>query len=195
MASGPYRLMAGDEVEVIFDQIKDASGKYILAPQGVIHLPVLGSLALKNMTQEEAQENLNVIFSEQYSSGSPRIRIVSFQSSEFVTIIGEVGQPGNYPIENQLSLIKAIGIARGFTPDADLDRVRVIRKSAGGEVVSIDFARLISKGDYTGDLLLFADDMVYVPTKRLANTLNSFSAYLPFIQLALLMMVTLRQLN
>lgn len=195
VASGPYRLMAGDEVELKFDQLKEASGKYILDPQGSIHLPVLGTVVLMNLTQQEAQQNLAEAYRKQYTSGSPLLKIISFQSSEFVTIIGEVEQPGNYPIENQLSLIKAIGIAQGFTDDADLDRVRIIRKSAGGEVVTIDFARLIARGDYHKDLLLFSDDMVYVPAKRLAKTLNTFSAYLPFIQVTLLVLVTLNQLG
>jgi len=195
VTNGPYRLMAGDEVEVKFDQIKEASGVYILDPQGAIHLPVLGTVVLENMTQQEAQQSITEVFSRQYSSGSPLIKIVSFQNSEFVTIIGEVEQPGNYAIENQLSLIKAIGIARGFTDDADMDRVRVIRKSAGGEVVQVNFKKLISRGDYGQDLLLFSDDMVYVPAKRLSATLNIFSPYLPFIQIALLTLVSLNQLR
>lgn len=194
IVTSPYRLMAGDEVEVKFDQIKEASGNYVLDPQGAIHLPVIGTVVLRHLTLQEAQRHLADVFSEQYSSGSPLLKIVSFQSSEFVTIIGEVEEPGNYPIENQLSLIKAIGIARGFTKDADLDRIRIIRKSTGGEVVSIDFAKLIAHGDYNHDLLLFSDDMVYVPTKRLSRTLNAFSAYLPFMQV-LLTLLTLNQLR
>ena len=194
IVTSPYRLMAGDEVEVRFDQIKEASGIYTLDPQGAIHLPVIGTVIVKHLTLQEAQRHLADVYSEQYSSGSPLLKIVTFQSSEFVTIIGEVEEPGNYPIENQLSLIKAIGIARGFTDDADLGRIRIIRKSTGGEVVSIDFGKLIARGDFHNDLLLFSDDMVYVPTKRLARTLNAFSAYLPFTQV-LLTLLTLTQLR
>jgi len=195
MMRGPYRLMAGDEVELRFDQLREASGTYVLDPEGAIHLPVLGTVVLERMTQPEAQQRIAEVFSTQYSSGTPQLKILSFQNSEFVTIIGEVEQPGNYPIENQLSLIKAIGIARGFTEDADMDRVRVIRKSSGGEVVTVDFAKLISRGDYGNDLLLFNDDLVYVPAKRLSTTLRIFSPYLPFIQITMLTLVSLNQLR
>lgn len=195
VSGGPYRLMAGDEVEVSFDQLKGSSGRYILGPQGIIHLPVLGSISIQGMTQVEAQDKLTEVFSKQYSTGTPHLKIISFQSSEFVTIIGEVNEPGNYPIEYQLSLIKAVGNARGFSRDADIDRIRVLRKNAGGEVVSVDFSQLVAKGDYTQDLLLFNHDLVYVPTKRLSSTMNRASTYLPVIQAVILTIVTLNQLR
>ncbi len=193
--SSIYRLMPGDEIELLTSQRQDISGRYILDPAGAIYIPVAGRIILNGLSQGEAQDSLHSALSQYYSPISIALKIESFQSNEFVVIMGEVAKPGIYPIENRLTLLKAIGSANGFTKSADLSKIQVIRNAPQRTVVKIDFNKLLKESNYGQDLILFNDDLIYVPAKPLSNVLDIVSDYLPLLQVGLLTVATFNQLN
>jgi len=193
--SNIYQLMPGDEIELLASQRQDISGRYILDPAGAIYIPVVGRIILNGLSQEEAQDSLHSALSQHYSPISITLKIESFQSNEFVVIMGEVAKPGIYPIENRLTLLKAIGSASGFTKSADLSKIQLIRNSPQRTVIKIDFYKLLKESNYGQDLILFNDDLIYVPAKPLSNALDIISDYLPLLQVALLTVATFNQLN
>jgi polysaccharide export outer membrane protein len=193
--SSVYRLMPGDEIELLTSQRQDISGRYILDPAGAIYIPVAGRIILNGLSQAEAQDSLHAALSQYYAPISVTLKIETFQSNEFVVIMGEVAKPGIYPIENRLTLLKAIGSAQGFTKSADLSEIQVIRNAPQRTVVKIDFNKLLKESNYGQDLILFNDDLIYVPAKPLSNALDIISEYLPLLQVGLLTVATFNQLN
>ena len=194
-SSNIYLLMPGDEIELIAAQRQDISGGYTLDPAGAIYIPVVGRINLNGLSQAEAQDSLHSALSQHYSPISITLKIQSFQNNEFVVIMGEVAKPGIYPIENRLTLLKAIGSASGFTKSADLSKIQLIRNAPQRTVVKIDFNKLLKESNYSQDLILFNDDLIYVPAKPLSNALDIISEYLPLLQVGLLTVATFNQLN
>jgi protein involved in polysaccharide export with SLBB domain len=190
-----YHLMPGDEIELIASQRQDISGSYTLDPSGAIYIPVVGRIGLNGLSQSEAQASLNTELAQYYSSVSIILKLQSFQSNEFVVIMGEVREPGIYSIENRLTLLKAVGLARGFTKAANLSNIQLIRNAPDGEVIKIDFNQLLKESNYGQDLILLNDDLIYVPAKPLSNMLDIISDYLPLLQISLLTVATFNQLN
>jgi len=190
-----YRLMPGDIVEVDIPQQQDISGEYTLDPAGALFLPVIGRVSLNELTQDEARAALLRVLKTYYSPITLNLKIKSYQSSEFYVIMGEVAQPGVYPVQNRVSLLKAIGQASGFTAAADPRRVRISRNHDANQVLHINVQRILNRGDFTQDLILHADDVIYVPAKPGRRFLASFNEVLPVLQLAILTIVTLNQLN
>jgi polysaccharide export outer membrane protein len=187
--------MPGDEIELIASQRQDISGSYTLDPSGAIYIPVVGRIGLNGLSQSEAQASLNTELAQYYSSVSIILKLQSFQSNEFVVIMGEVREPGIYSIENRLTLLKAVGLARGFTKAANLSNIQLIRNAPDGEVIKIDFNQLLKESNYGQDLILLNDDLIYVPAKPLSNMLDIISDYLPLLQISLLTVATFNQLN
>jgi len=109
--------------------------------------------------------------------------------------MGAVAKPGIYPIENRLTLLKAIGSASGFTKSADLSKIQLIRNAPQRTVIKIDFNKLLKESNYGQDLILFNDDLIFVPAKPLSNALDIISDYLPLLQVGLLTVATFNQLN
>lgn len=193
--SNVYLLMPGDEIELIAAQRKDISGRYTLDPAGAIYIPVVGRVILNGLSQAEAQDSLHSALREHYSPISVTMKIESFQNNEFVVIMGAVSEPGIYPIENRLTLVKAIGSASGFTKTADLSKIQLIRNAPQRTVITIDFNKLLKESNYGQDLILFNDDLIYVPAKPLSNALDIISDYLPLMQVGLLTFATFNQLQ
>ncbi|MDP3014027.1 MAG: SLBB domain-containing protein, partial [Candidatus Subteraquimicrobiales bacterium] len=71
----------------------------------------------------------------------------------FVYVNGEVKNPGAYKITKRLTVLKAITIAGGFTPNASQGRTKIIRKTDKGETTI--------KANM--DDLVMPDDIVTVP--------------------------------
>lgn len=193
--SSIYRLMPGDEIELIVSQRQDISGSYTLDPAGALYIPVVGRINLNGLSQAQAEDSLYAALSQYYSPLSITLKIMSFQNDEFVVIMGEVAKPGIYPIENRLTLLKAIGSANGFTRSANLSKIQLIRNAPQRTVVEIDFNKLLKESNYGQDLILFNDDLIFVPAKPLSNALDIISDYLPLLQITLLTVATFNQLN
>ncbi len=81
-----------------------------------------------------------------------------------VYVLGEVGRPGGFPLDNTdgLSLIQAIALAQGTTRTAKLGSARLIRKAPNGRTeIAVDLKKVF-KG-HNADLPLKDDDIIYVP--------------------------------
>lgn len=191
----PYRLMAGDVIELELPGQDDITGEYTLDPSGAIHIPVVGFVNLDKQTFEEARNHLSEELSRFYSIKALNMKITSYQNNEFVVIMGAIKEPGMYPIKNDLSLLKAIGMAKGFTPGADLKRIQVVRNDGSGDPINVNLNDLLRHSDYTRDLILRENDLIYIPNRPIRGMLNSLADYLPFAQVVLLTLVTLNQLN
>jgi polysaccharide export outer membrane protein len=81
-----------------------------------------------------------------------------------VYVIGDVGKPGGFVMENsgRESLLEAVALAAGVNRTAALSKTRVIRKtSAGYEDIPVDLKRILN--GKTADIALQREDIVYIP--------------------------------
>ena len=116
------------------------------------------------------------------------------QEAISVAIVGEVFRPGTYnyasrPSSSQsiisgtnananivqqpgrLTVTRALRLAGGIKPLADLRRVEVKRTTRSGEIrtISLDLWQLVAVGDRDQDLILQEGDTIVVPTAVAAN--------------------------
>jgi polysaccharide export outer membrane protein len=104
-----------------------------------------------------------------------------------VFVMGEVDEPGSYPIKNELSLLTAIGLAGGPTEDAVTSNVQLIRdRGLGGGVITINLDEVMQTADFSQNYMLKRNDIIFVPKKGIAK----FNYYLrqinPFVDIVFL---------
>jgi polysaccharide export outer membrane protein len=88
-----------------------------------------------------------------------------------VYVIGDVGRPGGFIMENngRVTLLEAVALAAGVNRTAAQSKTRVIRKTAGGyEDMPVDLKRVLQ--GKAADIPLEREDIVYVPPS-MAKTL------------------------
>ncbi len=82
---------------------------------------------------------------------------------EMVMVLGEVEKPGPVMLKRGLSLVDAVMRAGGYTRDADLNKVYILRQNgAMGDIRQIDFKTMLETGDFKKNYILTQDDIVYV---------------------------------
>lgn len=149
---------------------------YIVSSDGDIKFPQLGTLHVGGMTTTELTTMLTERISEYVESPMVRVEIINFN----VNVLGEVKQPGRFPIKNEsLSILDAIALAGDLTEYGQRDNVLLIRRD-GDKTVYHRFNLSDVKSLNSPYFYLKQNDVVYVePTKTKENnakynTNNSF---------------------
>jgi protein involved in polysaccharide export with SLBB domain len=103
-----------------------------------------------------------------------------------VVVVGEVEHPGVLEIGVGLTVLEAITKAGGYTEDAVLKRVQVVRNTSEPQTITVDLEKVIRQGETDKDLPLKAGDVLFVPENTSANVSYVVQKFLAPLQLFLL---------
>jgi polysaccharide export outer membrane protein len=153
---------------------------YLVHSDGNIQMPTLGSIVAAGLTKKQLKENItNTILSKKLLLDPiVEIRHLNFE----VTVLGEVTNPSviNVPSE-QISLVKALGLAGDLTIYGKRDNILLIREEDGKrttrhiDINSVDF--LNSPYYY-----LKPNDVIYVePGKAKIATTSRSQQIIPVV--------------
>jgi len=103
-----------------------------------------------------------------------------------ISVIGEVTSPGIYDWHEQLDIIEALSLAKGYTATAKLSSVKIFRQLSNGEkqVINVNVAEIL-KGKLNKNFVLEPGDVVYVPKKPLVSGSWFVNTVLPWVTLML----------
>ncbi|MCF6149213.1 MAG: hypothetical protein E3K37_11210 [Candidatus Kuenenia sp.] len=90
--------------------------------------------------------------------------IIIVEQNKSFFVYGEVKNPGKYTLEENITVLKAISLAGGITPEGFFGNVKLKRKqnvSENYKQILIDL-RNKKEGDSTGDMPVEADDIIIV---------------------------------
>jgi protein involved in polysaccharide export with SLBB domain len=163
-------LQPGDEVDLQIYREPEMSGVFRITPEGAIRHPLAGAMAVSGMTIQEAEAHIAKRLAKDYLV-NPRVilKLVSAQSAQIV-LLGEVKQPGVYPLPpgDSMTLLQAIAGAGGFTELASPDRILIVRKTPDGKqtTIRVRAASLLKGRGKQRDIPLEPNDVITVPEVR-----------------------------
>lgn len=155
------RISEGDLLQIQVFQAPEMSSKERVQSNGDIVLPLIGAVKVAGLTQEEAEQLITRKLSQDYLQ-NPQVNLFVEESASLkVTVVGEVGAPGVFPLKGQMTLLEAIALARGVKSTAK-DEVVLFRKTepAGIKAYLIDLDQ-IEEGSI-GNPPLIGGDTVHV---------------------------------
>ena len=160
-------LQVGDEIDIQVYREPELSGTFKINPSGEIRHSLAGSIPMAGKTIEEAEAFFTRKLARDYLV-DPRVivKLLSTQSSQIV-LMGEVKNPGVYPLPfgETMTLLQAIAGAGGFTELASPDRVRIVRRLPNGHQTTLKFrvSDLLGGKGKQQDVPLEPNDVVMVP--------------------------------
>lgn len=161
------KFRVGEEIFSIsnfqqFSRTNQVQNPYILGhrvdAEGEITLPLIGKVKAEGKSIDELQDELSKKADEQY----PGSVVEVFQLDGMVSVLGEVNQPGRYPIYRDRNTIFDLLAQSGDMKDyANRSEVKIIREENGQQVIFHidlnDYNALSQKGYF-----LQNDDIVVV---------------------------------
>jgi len=190
--SKPYRLQINDVISVkvksatdskiadIFNITNEAVSTaanpgalymdgYSIDSYGRITLPILGSVEVKGLTLEIAQDSIQNRANKYLNQATALVKLVSFK----ITVLGEVKNPGyHYVYNNQVTILEALGLAGDLTNVGNRENIKLIRPTPNGsEVTLLDITDPgLLRSPY---FFLMPNDVLYVePLRALSNRSN-----------------------
>ena len=163
--SAPFNLFRGaSEGGIRAEQVD-----YLIDKEGEIDFPVIGKIKIAGLSPEETRVLLRDRLSEYLRDPIINIRLKNFT----VTVLGEVKQPGTYPINGErISILEALGYAGDLTIKGQRENVMVIRDFDGTKVYTrIDLTRKEALNSPV--YYLTQNDLVYVEPNQSAVTSSS----------------------
>lgn len=156
-----YKISVGDILYIRVFPAEDLSSEVIVAPDGKISFPLLGSLKVEGMTVKELQQTLEKNLSVYISKPKVNI-IIRYFAKKQVFIMGEIRNPGGYQYHEGLKLFELISTAGGFTPQAGTKNIKIYRGEKGKQkTIIVNFDEIIT--DTSKDILLEPGDIIEVP--------------------------------
>jgi polysaccharide biosynthesis/export protein len=154
-----------DRISVDVFGLPDLTRQVQVDANGQIALPLAGRLTAAGLTPGQ----LEAAVAERLRTGHVRNPLVTISLletvSQSVTVDGEVRQPGTYPIQGNMTLMRAIARAQGTTEYARTSFVVLFRTVNGRQMATLYDLRAIRLGAYE-DPHLYAQDLVVVGTSE-----------------------------
>ncbi len=153
------------------DQGKLTRCAIIRGKESVIWIDLQDLLRNGNMALNAPIMNNDVIF-------------IPEQNDELIYVMGEVLTPGAIPLKDGMNVLKAIMLAGGINKNANTAKVFVIRQqNVTGDVIRVDFKRLVEKGDFSQNFALLPDDIVFVSPSGMAKFNYTLEKLTPALQI------------
>ncbi len=135
-ASPAYRLGPGDVLDITIFEVEELSKPAVMAPDGTVRLPLVGTVELAGLTPTEAAERLRRLYANNLIR-DPQIAVsVKEYNSQPVAVLGAVARPGVYQLRGPRRLTDVLALAEGLTPEAGseilISRPEAPRGDAGG---------------------------------------------------------------
>ncbi len=166
----PYRIYPGDVLDVSAPSAPELNRTVTVEPDGRISLPLIGVVMAADRTVPDLAQTLTHIYSGQLVR--PEIDVdVKTATPLRIFVGGEVGKPGVYDMPGDINALQAVILAGGFTPNARLSQVAIIRRGPGGRAMmrTVDLHNAIFSASVTDAIPLRRLDVIYVPRTGLGN--------------------------
>lgn len=164
-----FTLGPGDRVEIEIIGTPTSRTSATVGPDGRIYFHLLNGQDVWGLTLAQTKALLEKELAKYISEPQLAVTLRAV-GSKSVWLLGRFAKPGIYPMAAPMTLLEAFSLAGGtarsvstFTTEdlGDLRHSFVVRQ---GQVLPVDFSKLLRQGDMTQNIYLKADDFVYVPS-------------------------------
>ena len=167
-ATAPARtepiLGTGDVVKITVYQNPDLATEARVSELGQINFPLIGTISVGGLTVSAAEQRIQKALRDGGFVLKPQVTIqtVAIRSSQ-ISILGQVGKPGRYPIEIVGSKVSEMIAAAGGVVPGGADVVTLVGHRNGQPVkLDIDLPAILQAGQATQDIPVENGDIIYV---------------------------------
>ena len=170
-----YALQPGDTLQLSVWQEPRLDRQIVVAPDGTIALPLAGRIQAGGRTAAQVEQAIRANLAPQYTDElDVTVQVLARPELEepeippTVYVMGEVANPGQFPVQKPTTVLQAIALSGGLSPFAAERRIQVHRKLGRQEQIHVFDFRAFQDGlNPAGNIVLVPGDVVVVPERGL----------------------------
>ena len=162
-ATDAYVIGAGDVLQVFVWKEPDLTRDVTVRLDGRITLPLLGDVVAAGRTPSELSAELGRQLARFVDAPMVTLGVAQATSAR-VYVLGQVAQPGTFPLTGRTTVLQALALAGGLREFVKPDRILVIREEPGLRApLVVNYKRLEGGSDITQNIVLKPGDTILVP--------------------------------
>ena len=155
-----YVVGPGDELLVqVWGQVT-LNNHFIVDRSGSIYIPQVGTVHVAGLSFTQLRDFLKAQMGRVFRNFDLNVNMGQLRSIQ-VFVVGQARRPGSYTISSLSTLINALFVTGGPTPQGSLRHIQL--KRSGNVVVDFDLYDLLLRGDKSKDEQLLPGDVIYIP--------------------------------
>ena len=155
-----YVIGPGDELLVqVWGQLT-LDGRFTVDRSGSIYIPQVGTVHVAGLSFAQMHDFLKSQMGRVFRNFDLNVNMGQLRSIQ-VFVVGQARRPGSYTISSLSTLINALFVTGGPTPQGSLRHIQL--KRSNKVVVDFDLYDLLQRGDKSKDVQLLPGDVIYIP--------------------------------
>ncbi len=164
-----HKLIPGDLLNIVVEPTEDLSTTVTVQSDGKIALKLIGDIQASGLTLKELSVKLQSEYAKYVANPVISVTLKEF-NLRMVYIMGEVKNMGvnngAFRFREGMTFISLLSSAGGFTNEADLSQVKILRWYGERRmIIALNANDIFDRGDLSKDVLLCQEDLVYLPQK------------------------------
>ena len=159
----PYLVKPGDELNVSVWGDEELERDVLVRPDGGFSFPLAGDLNAAGKSAEAIRAELSERLDRFIPNVVATVMVTAINGNR-IYVIGQVNRPGSFVMNPRLDVMQALSEAGGTTPFAQVDDIRILRRTSRGQT-ALPFAfNDVARGRrLEQNILLESGDIVVVP--------------------------------
>jgi polysaccharide biosynthesis/export protein len=179
-ADRPALIGPLDTIEIDVFGIPELRREMQVDASGRIAMPIAGTLDARGKTAAELANAIETALRARYVR-DPQVTVnIKSSVSQVVTIDGQVTEPGLYPVTNQMTLMRVVASAKGFSEFARQEDVVILRRVGDRRMAGLYNVAAIRRGAYD-DPPIYANDVIIVGDSPQRRLFRDFVAVSPLL--------------
>jgi polysaccharide biosynthesis/export protein len=160
------QLGPGDSINIQVYGQPDLNGTVYVSDDGTIPVALTGPVKVSGLSPAQASSRIEKALRDGKYLVDPHVTLTVTESrSQRVSVLGQVGKPGRYPVQSNTSIFDLLAEAGGITETGG-DLVYILRPDASGNITRypISLKSLAEGANGSSQVSLTGGDSVLVPT-------------------------------
>ena len=158
-----YSIGPGDVLEISVWRDESLSRELVVPPDGMLSFPLIEDLLVTGMTIAQIRELIRQKLSEFVPDASVTVILKNINSLR-AYVIGQVKNPGTFPITMETRVMHLLSMAQGLTPFASERDIHVLRHTNNTiEKIPVNYRDVLRGSNLEQNILLRRGDVVVVP--------------------------------
>lgn len=158
-----YKVLPGDSLRISVWKEEDLQLDVLVRPDSAFSFPLAGDISTKNRSTLELQDELAQRLSRYISDPVVTVSVSDVLGNK-IYVIGQVNEPGVFVVNPQVDVLQALSMAGGTTPFADLNSIKILRRSGTTQnAISFRYDEVIKGKNLQQNIMLHSGDVVIVP--------------------------------
>jgi polysaccharide export outer membrane protein len=174
-----YTLSEGDQVEIKVARQDSLTRTITIDTTGYISMPYAGEIQAGGVTVPQLRQEITTRLAKYFVEPQVDVNVVKVGGQQ-ITVLGEVGSPGNFALDRKISAWQAIAMAGGFGEDANKRSVILLRTDRDvirASILNLDIQHVKKEQDgltAAQNVYLKNEDIIYVPPTKIADVQRFF---------------------